>query len=191
MRFWIPLAVSVSVLVTPAAAQTATGEWRVEDGYADIRIVDCGGALWGVVAWEKSPGGQDIRNPDLAKRSRPTLGMPVLLNMQLSRTGWWEGEIYNSENGRTYQSRIALLDADTLRVEGCVLGFLCGGQKWTRVPPPQPPASVSRQAPPSRQRNTQQGTVGQSANPNAAPDPASASDADLCSTIVGTAGRPH
>src|ERR1700759_462744 len=69
-----------------AAATTATpdvtGEWLVEDGNAKVRIDNCGGAMWGVVSWEKTPGGTDAQNPDPSKRTRPTLGLPILLNMQ-------------------------------------------------------------------------------------------------------------
>src|SRR4051812_17072333 len=68
-----------------AAAATSpdvTGEWLVEDGNAKVRIQNCGGAMWGVVSWEKTPGGTDAQNPDPSKRSRPTLGLPILLNMQ-------------------------------------------------------------------------------------------------------------
>ena len=45
----------------------------------------------------------------------------------------WEGQIYNSEDGNTYSASITLSDPNTLRVQGCVLGFLCGGENWTRV----------------------------------------------------------
>ena len=115
----------------PASAAEPLGEWLVENGSAHIRIDNCGGALWGIVTWEKSPG-RDNENPDPALRGRPTLGMPILLDMKPNGDRW-EGEIYNPENGKLYQSNIRLSAPNTLRVEGCVLGFLCGGQSWTRV----------------------------------------------------------
>jgi hypothetical protein len=63
-----------------AAEPTPIGDWRVKDGYANIRIDNCGGKLWGVVAWEKEPG-FDKQNPDPAKKGRPILGMPILMAM--------------------------------------------------------------------------------------------------------------
>jgi uncharacterized protein (DUF2147 family) len=117
-----------------AFAQTPVGEWAVEDGAAHIRIVPCGGALWGVIAWTKTPGGKDENNPDPAKRTRSVIGMPILINMQPSEKQW-EGQVYNAENGETYKSNISLAGADQLRIEGCVLGgLICGGETWTRVP---------------------------------------------------------
>jgi uncharacterized protein (DUF2147 family) len=107
------------------------GEWLVTDGYAHIRVEKCGDQYWGVVSWEKEAG-MDTNNPDPAKRNRPTLGMPVLLAMKATQPNRWDGQIYNSENGKTYTGNISLSSQDVLRVEGCLLIF-CGGQDWTRV----------------------------------------------------------
>jgi len=122
-------------LFAPAAAAPGpAGDWMVAKGEAIIRIVDCGGQYWGVVAWEKNPGGSDARNPNPALRSRATLGMPILLGMRpAGQQGTWSGQIYNSEDGRTYGGNISLQGTDTLSVQGCVLGFLCGGEQWRRV----------------------------------------------------------
>ncbi|HWF93718.1 MAG TPA: DUF2147 domain-containing protein [Xanthobacteraceae bacterium] len=136
-----------------AAASAATadlkGVWRVEDQTGEIEIADCTGLLWGIVVWERTPG-RDTENPDPALRGRPTLGMPILLGMRPvvephaeGPQTIWRGQIYNSRNGKTYDASIKPVDADTLHLEGCVLGGLfCGGQNWTRVKPPTvaPPA---------------------------------------------------
>ena len=120
-----------------AHAAEATGEWRDEDGKATIRIVDCGSALWGVIASEKTPGHLDTNNPDKAKRSRTTLGMPILLNMKKSEDekDTWEGKIYDPIRGKLFDSSIVGKSSTVLRVEGCVAMVLCGGQDWTRVEP--------------------------------------------------------
>lgn len=114
----------------------ALGEWRVEDGVATIKIVDCNGRLWGVVASEITPGGLDRMNPNPAKRARPTLGIPVLINMKKDpdENYKWQGSIYNAKDGKTYQASVQVKTQTTLEVEGCVLSILCGGQTWTRVP---------------------------------------------------------
>jgi uncharacterized protein (DUF2147 family) len=118
-----------------AHAADPLGEWQDEDGKATIRIVDCDSRLWGVIASESIPGGVDSNNPDKAKRTRPTLGMPVLLNMKRSAkdAGKWEGKIYNAENGKTYAGSLRMESANALRVEGCLVWPLCGGQTWSRV----------------------------------------------------------
>lgn len=137
-RLFAALGTAALMSVIPPAGGAAAddalpiGEWRTANGRANIRIVDCDGVLWGVISWEKDPG-VDSNNPDPARRDRPTLGLPILRAMKPTRPGLWEGEVYNAENGKTYASRISLSAADVLRIEGCVLGFLCGGEDWTRV----------------------------------------------------------
>ena len=113
-------------------AAAPAGEWLVANKTAHIRIVDCEGSLWGVVSWEEHAGVDD-KNPDPAKRGRPTLGMPVLLDLKASGPNRWGGTLYNSQNGKTYTGGITLLAPDRVRVRGCVLGILCGGENWTRV----------------------------------------------------------
>ena len=126
------------VCLNSASAADPTGDWRVSDGAANIRIAQCNGSLWGVVAWEKTPG-LDEKNPDVSKRSRPTLGMPVLIDMKKSPDhNQLEGQVYNAEDGKSYSSTITPVSADQLEIKGCVLGFLCGGETWTRVGPPIP-----------------------------------------------------
>jgi len=141
-----------------AADPSPIGDWRVKDGYANIRIDNCGGKLWGIVAWEKAAG-KDVENPDPAKKARPTLGMPILLAMAPTKPNRWEGEIYNSNNGKVYTSNISMVDENTLKLEGCVLGFLCGGENWNRVTTP-PVGGVSLPSPPqmSKQANLKKGT---------------------------------
>ena len=164
-----------------ALAAEPLGEWLVNDGTARIGIQPCAamrppgsppvaappappktvpvavasiGPLCGNIAWTKTAGGFDDKNPDVAKRTRPILGLPILIEMKPTKPNRWEGNVYNAENGKTYKSSISLKSDDVLRVEGCVLGFLCGGEDWTRHKEPArpvapPPAPTTRtQAPP-------------------------------------------
>lgn len=129
----------LAVNMTPALAGDPTGDWRVEDGVANIRVAACHGSMWGAVAWEKIPGGRDKNNPDATKKSRPTLGMPILLEMKKKAgADQWEGQIYNAKDGKLYESTMTLSNPNQLEIEGCVLGILCGGQTWTRVSGPIP-----------------------------------------------------
>jgi len=98
--------------------------------------------MWGVVAWEKELGGRDTNNPDVSKQNRPTLGMPILIDMK-KKPGLeqWEGQVYNAKDGQSYSATITPVGNDQLEIKGCVLGFLCGGETWTRVAPPPVPSS--------------------------------------------------
>ncbi len=137
--------------VTAALAADPTGDWRVADGVANIRVAQCNGSVWGAVSWEKTPGGRDANNPDAAKQSRPTLGMPILIDMKKKAgVDAWEGQVYNAKDGQLYSSTIKPVGTDQLEIQGCVLGFLCGGETWTRVGPPilsSPANSMAKGAP--------------------------------------------
>ncbi|WP_426610140.1 DUF2147 domain-containing protein [Bradyrhizobium sp. McL0616] len=125
--------------LTPALAADPTGDWRVADGVANIRVAQCNGSMWGAVAWEKTAGGRDEYNPDVSKKNRPTLGMAILIDMKKTAgADQWEGQVYNAKDGQLYSSTITPVGADQLEIKGCVLGFLCGGETWTRVGPPIP-----------------------------------------------------
>jgi uncharacterized protein (DUF2147 family) len=173
---WLTIGGAGYAQTAAPSSPTPTGEWLVNDRVARIKIVDCGGHLWGVVAWEARGGGTDIRNPDPQLRSRPTLGMPILLDMTLARPNRWEGQVYNSQNGKTYSANISLSDPNTLRIQGCVLGFLCGGENWTRF---ETNDTVGR-APTQTQSKPAPGR-------KTAAQPAD----DVCSRVVGAAGLPH
>jgi uncharacterized protein (DUF2147 family) len=136
--------------VLAAPAPDPAGEWLVADGTARIRIAPCNGALWGVIAWTKEPGGVDENNPDPAKRDRPIVGLPILLNMKKAAANRWEGNVYNAENGKTYSSSISLASANVLKIQGCVFGGLfCGGEDWTRVEAAPTPATGAMQPKPA------------------------------------------
>jgi uncharacterized protein (DUF2147 family) len=132
--------------MTSALAADPTGDWRVADGVANVRVAQCGASMWGVVSWEIQPG-RDSNNPDESKKTRPTLGMPILLDMKKKAgADSWEGQVYNAKDGQTYSSSITPTDADHLEIKGCVLGFLCGGETWSRVAPPIPSSPANSMA---------------------------------------------
>jgi uncharacterized protein (DUF2147 family) len=199
-----PLTTALAVWLVAAGAVTAQparistpdpiGEWLVAKQVARIRIVDCDGHLWGVVAWEATPG-VDRKNPDPNLRTRPTLGMPILLGMTPSQDNKnkWDGEIYNSEDGHTYSANISLADPNTLKVQGCFLGFLCGGENWSRADTADTPTGTSSQKTPAKPPTTRK-TTGTGARPASADKTASTqpeSSDDVCLRVLGPAGLTH
>lgn len=133
--------------LTTAHAADPTGDWRVADGVANIRVAQCNGSMWGAVSWEKQPGGRDENNPDVSKKNRPTLGMATLINMKKTAGAeQWEGQVYNAKDGQMYSATITPVGTDQLEIKGCVLGFLCGGETWTRVGPPIPLSTANAMA---------------------------------------------
>jgi uncharacterized protein (DUF2147 family) len=152
MRFFTFFAAPAAAFALAATAAFAAppspvGEWLVANGMARIKIEQCGKDMWGVISWEQTPGGRDSNNPDAARRDRPTLGLPILLGMKAA-SDRWEGQVYNARDGKTYDASVRLTRPDVLEIEGCVLGFLCGGEEWTRyaAPPHAAPAPGAKSA---------------------------------------------
>lgn len=119
-----------AVSLAPAlAAESPVGNWLVQDGSAVVRISKCGGGYCGYVA--KGQPGRDYRNPDPAKRNRSVIGIQVLFNMR-GGPQTWSGSTYNADDGEMYSAKITLMSPDSLQIEGCSGGGVCGSQTWTR-----------------------------------------------------------
>jgi len=131
---------SSSLMTGVQAATPAAGTWLSADGGTKVRVSDCGNKLCGKVVWLNEPIDRatgkpktDKHNADPAKRSRPLLGVPVVNGMAPSGDNKWSGQIYNADDGKTYQAHVTLLSDNAMRVQGCVLGILCKSQTWTRA----------------------------------------------------------
>ena len=142
-RRWIvivPVGIAIAAyLAGGARADSAQGVWMTEGGKSHVRIQRCGDKLCGEIAWLKEPRDddgsekRDTRNKDESLRDRPIMGLPLLTGFSDQGGGEWTGgEIYNPEDGKTYRSKLKLIDPATLKVSGCVL-FFCKTQTWTRV----------------------------------------------------------
>jgi len=117
------------------------GIWQTEGAKAQVRVADCGGALCGTIIGLSEPNNPttgrpktDENNADPSKRSRPVIGVQILVAMKPQGPDKWSGDIYNAEDGKTYSGSFTLVSATSGKVEGCVLGgLICRGQNWTRV----------------------------------------------------------
>ncbi|MGL5164932.1 MAG: DUF2147 domain-containing protein [Afipia sp.] len=115
------------------------GLWLTEKGDARIQVSQCGSALCGKVVWlreaiDPATGRPqtDSKNPNSSLASRPMIGVQLFIGMEPAGPGRWAGRIYNADDGGVYDSKIAWMGPNTLRVEGC-LGAICGGENWSKV----------------------------------------------------------
>ncbi|MDB5616128.1 DUF2147 domain-containing protein [Tardiphaga sp.] len=177
----------VAVGVSPAFAMDPTGDWQVEDGVANIRVAECNGSMWGAVSWEKTPGGVDKNNPDVSKRTRPTLGMATLIDMKKKpKVEEWNGKVYDArDSGKLYSASIRPKGPDELEIEGCLVWPLCGSQTWTRVGPPIPSSPTNSLAKGIAPKGAAATTA--PAKMTAAPAPAPVAGAPKAAAPVATA----
>jgi uncharacterized protein (DUF2147 family) len=142
-RFCSVVLVLIAFVAAPLARAQAvgdpTGTWLTQAGDAKVKVSRCGAGICGVIVWLKDPISPatgkpevDDKNPNPAFARRPMLGLPLFSGMRASGPGTWSGQIYNADDGKSYESHVSIPGPDTLRVEGCV-GILCGGETWTRA----------------------------------------------------------
>ena len=136
LRNGLPFLVLTAMAVaaaTPAIAAPAPpiyGTWTNPAGSVDVSMAGCGPRLCGTV----------VRASDKAKADAANGGTDRLIGTQLFRglvadgPGHWSGEVFVPDLGRTVAGTLALVDADSLEVSGCVVpGLLCQTQVWTRA----------------------------------------------------------
>jgi len=123
-----------------AFAADPAGIWLTQNGASRIKLADCGGAVCGTIIWLKEPNDDngkpktDKNNSDASKRSRPLIGVQIVLGMKPAGADKWTGQVYNAEDGKTYSGNLTLSGGDKLQLQGCALGgLLCKGQTWTRM----------------------------------------------------------
>jgi len=155
IRLHTPIAIIVFTLLFQLVATASAGKgnailgvWEVEDGSGRIEIQRCGENYCGRIVWMREPnypaddsggmGGKpllDRENPRRELRSRPQLGLRVMEGYIFRGDNLWDnGTIYNTENGKTYRSSLALLSPDRLKLRGFIGIPLFGGSTvWKRV----------------------------------------------------------
>ena len=159
---WPALVASLSILAASAvttsafaqAGLTPDGIWYTKGEESIIKVHACTGdadSLCGTLVWLKDPKEADGTlkvdklNKDPAKQKRPMVGVDILLNMK-PVDDHWKGKAYNPEDGKLYEITFKPKEDDTADLRGCVLGFLCQTEQFTRakeVPGGDPTASVA------------------------------------------------
>ena len=140
-QYWALFA--LMLLALPATAQTTTpvGVWLHPDKRIEIEIAPCGDRFCAKIVWFKRPNGDDglpltdVKNKDLALRTRPLLGLNVLQNLRANgENNWADGEVYNPDDGANYRAQMSIDNAGNLRIRAFVLLPLLGHTLiWTPV----------------------------------------------------------
>jgi uncharacterized protein (DUF2147 family) len=124
-----------SSAMNSTAHSDAQGHWITESGNLEVDIEPCGAALCGTVV--KVLGNRSMSHPGEtlhAVDTRPALGMKILTDFTAAGNGEWKGQIYNRENGKTYDCMLSLDSADHLKVHAYKFITLFGKtQIWTRA----------------------------------------------------------
>ena len=147
---WTTLAFAAAVFAGPCAAladgaTSPEGIWYTKNQESIIRVHACADhadAFCGTLVWLKEPSEKDGSakldqyNPDAGKRSKPIIGTDILLHMK-EDGDHWKGNAYNPEDGKTYDITLKVKnnkgENDAADLRGCVFGFLCRTEMFTRA----------------------------------------------------------
>ena len=134
------------------------GFWYTKGNESIIKFQPCKQTFCGSVVWLKDPVDPngapfvDAKNPDATKRSRPMIGLEIF-NGMTAVDDHWKGKAYNADDGKTYDVTLTIKTDkepnDKADVRGCILGFLCGTETFTRTAevPGGDPTAVAAAAP--------------------------------------------
>jgi uncharacterized protein (DUF2147 family) len=131
--------IGLSMLAAAAAMSpdAAVGRWRTETRNGIVEVERCGASICGRLVssdgLRTNPNMLDINNKDTALRGRRLMNLQLLGGFTRGNGEWTGGTIYNGEDGGTYKATVTPIDADHLKVKGCIIWPLCKSQTWTRV----------------------------------------------------------
>lgn len=144
MRLWKPVGtalVAAVVLMNPAFAANpdqVVGKWRTPSKHGVIELARCGESVCGRIVEsdgiKANPDLRDVNNKDASQRTRKVKGLQMVGGFKRQGNEWVNGQIYNPEDGGTYKATITPVDANTLKLKGCIVWPLCKTQTWTRIP---------------------------------------------------------
>jgi uncharacterized protein (DUF2147 family) len=131
--------------MAPALADPVSPEgiWYTKGNESIIKFQACKTAFCGTVVWLKEPTEADgspkldTKNPDKTKQTQPMIGVEVFSGMT-PVDDHWKGKAYNADDGKTYDITFTVksdkVENDIANVRGCIMGFLCGTEQFTRAP---------------------------------------------------------
>ena len=115
-------ALTLAAFATTAFAADPYGVWRRPEDGTTFSFFRCGGGLCVKVKGVKDPA------------DRKYIGAMVFSGASKTGPNVWEGRVKNLEDGETYMGKITLNGANSVTLDGCVLGgAICKGETWTRT----------------------------------------------------------
>ena len=138
---------SVAALCLAANGDDILGVWNDAEKDAKIEIFKCENKYCGKIVSAKEPnypaGSKegtpgsprlDHNNPDIAKRSRPIIGLRIMNDFTFAGDDVWkDGTVYDPKNGKAYRGKMTLVSPNKLVMRGFVGIPLFGrSTEWTR-----------------------------------------------------------
>jgi uncharacterized protein (DUF2147 family) len=130
LEFLAPSALlaAASLAASPAAGASLNdprGVWLRPEGGVQFSFYDCeaGKLCAKVVAAQNA-------------EDRSSIGAVILRGAKQTGPNEWAGQLFNVEDGKTYDGFITVKSPTRLTLKGCLWGMLCSDETWTRISAP-------------------------------------------------------
>jgi len=144
MPGWETLVVAAALIMLAGVAVAGSGQavfgvWQHPENGSRIEVYPCQSGRLCVKILVIGDGQQlDDKNTNPDLRSRPIVGLTIVAGAERKADGSWSGRMYNRTDGQFYDSTLASVGSDKLKVTGCATPALCRSVMWLRVPKPKP-----------------------------------------------------
>lgn len=106
------------------------GTWRNLRDTMHIEIRPCGESVCGKVIWASDQAIADARGGG----TRDLIGTQVFRDFRQDSAGNWYGKVFVPDLNRTFSGTIVLVDHNTLKGAGCLIGrVLCKSKVLVRI----------------------------------------------------------
>ncbi len=130
MKIYLLAAATLSLVSAPAIADAPIeGNWTNPHENVVVHIAPCGRALCG----HAISGTPRVKEKAIKSGFGNLVGALLMHSMVPSGARQWKGMVFLPDRNIHAPGTIRLVDANRIKVSGCLLGFLCKSQVWTRV----------------------------------------------------------
>lgn len=124
---------ALALLAGPAwgRAQTFDGVWRNPRDTVHLELRPCGVHVCGHVVWAT----EGARTAAARFSKNDLVGQQLFRDFTVREDGIARGKVFVPDLGLTFKGAAHHVNADTIKVKGCVIGnVICKSQVWTRLP---------------------------------------------------------
>lgn len=112
------IATTALLAATAAHAQSPYGTWTRPSNGTKVDFYECGGKLCAKV---------------ISSQNKASVGKVIMSGAAKTGANTWNGDLLNTEDGKTYSGVVTLEGPKALNLKGCVLGgIICKGETWVK-----------------------------------------------------------
>jgi uncharacterized protein (DUF2147 family) len=131
------LSMLFAVAAAASSPDSVIGTWHSPTKNGVISIQKCGSSICGTLESgddiKANPAAKDVNNKDESLRGRQLKGIQMLSGFTWDDGAWTGGKVYNPSDGGTYSGKITPVDANSLKLRGCIIWPACKTDTWTRI----------------------------------------------------------